>query len=267
MLDRLSPPDRAKLVAAYHAVRFIEDGMQVGLGTGSTARWVVRILEAEHHIFGLSIQGVATSSVTADLARALGLKLSTLDQAGWLDLTIDGADEIDPDFNLIKGAGGALLQEKIVAAASDRMIVIGDESKTVPALGAMPLPVEVVRFGAEVTQATVEDLLVDQRVERSETRWRMADGARFVTDEGHYLLDLALDRIDAPHALAETLLAVPGVVETGLFLDLAETVVIGAASGEARILFADAEAQVADIDDAERFERILARMMDVGDGP
>ncbi|MEM9811540.1 MAG: ribose-5-phosphate isomerase RpiA [Pseudomonadota bacterium] len=266
MLDRLSPPDRAKLAAAYHALQFVEDGMQVGLGTGSTARWLVRLLEAERHLFGLSVEGVPTSSETEALATTLGLKVIGLDSASWLDLTIDGADEVDAELNLIKGAGGALLQEKIVAVASDRLIVIADDTKVVPGLGAAPLPVEVVRFGADVTRGIIEDLLSEQTVARRETRWRERAGARLVTDEGHYLLDLELDAIGDAHALSDELLAVPGVVETGLFLDCTDTVVIGAPSGEARFLFADDDPRSGDVEDQARFDALLSRMIEVGDG-
>ena len=260
MYDRLSPPDRAKLVSAYHALSFIENDMLVGLGTGSTAAWLVRLIEAERHLNGLSIRTVPTSSRTRDLAALLKIPLLDLDTAGWLDLTIDGADEFDPELRLIKGGGGALLQEKIVARASDRMVVITDSSKEVAQLGAFALPVEVVRFGADVTQNIIEDLLQEQDVAKTETRWRMSGAERFVTDEGHFILDLHLQAIGDAEALAAGLLAVPGVVETGLFLGLADTVILGAASGEARIISRQGT-RVDDIADAGRFDALIERMM------
>ena len=147
MFADLSPADQAKYVAAKRAVELVEDGMKLGLGTGSTAAWMVRCLAQRVKAEGLRLQGLPTSTRTADLARELGLEVVTLDQAGHLDITIDGTDEFDSALNLIKGGGGALLQEKIVASASDRMIVIADFDKHVPQLGKFPLPVEVLGFG------------------------------------------------------------------------------------------------------------------------
>ena len=147
MAGELSPIDTAKFVAAKRAVEFVEDGMKVGLGTGSTAAWMVRCLGELVREEGLKVVGVPTSTRTAELASKVGVKTVSLDEAKWLDLTIDGADEFDPDLNLIKGGGGALLQEKIVATASDRMVVISDTTKKVEHLGAFPLPVEVIPFG------------------------------------------------------------------------------------------------------------------------
>jgi ribose 5-phosphate isomerase len=164
MSENLSPIDTAKFVAAKRAMEFIEDGMKLGLGTGSTAAWMVRCLGERVRDEGLNITGVPTSSRTAELARQQGIKVISLDEARWLDLTIDGADEFDPELNLIKGGGGALLQEKIVATASDRMIVITDISKQVDALGAFPLPVEVIPFGWQTTKALVEEVLTSMDV-------------------------------------------------------------------------------------------------------
>ena len=143
MTAQLSPIDKAKFVAAKRAVDYVEDGMRIGLGTGSTAAWMVRCLGELVRDEGIKVTGVATSTRTADLARQVGVPISTLDEVKWLDLTIDGADEYDPQLNLIKGGGGALLQEKIVATASDQMIVIADATKQVETLGAFPLPIEV----------------------------------------------------------------------------------------------------------------------------
>ncbi len=265
MLDRLSPPDRAKLISAYHAMQFVEDEMRVGLGTGSTASWLVKLLGAERHVFGMNIQCVSTSSQTEELATRMGLRMMTLDQAGWLDLVIDGTDEFDPLLSLIKGAGGALLQEKIVATASDRMVVIADPTKQVERLGAFPLPVEIVRFGAEVTKGLIEDKLEGLDVARRATRWRGKDGKQYVTDEGHYLLDLELGEIRDVDTLSQTLLELPGVVETGLFLDIADTVVVGAASGEARLIFGDDPEMLVDIADSEHFDTLMMRLDEAGE--
>jgi len=216
MSSALSPADQAKYAAAAKAVEFVEPKMRLGLGTGSTAAWFVKLLAERIANEGLEITGVPTSSRTADLATGLGISLTTLDEARWLDLTVDGADEFDPHLNLIKGGGGALLQEKIVATASDRMIVISDESKAVETLGQFPLPVEIVRFGWETTQTFVEEVLEGSDVMgRSITLRRNRDQA-YVTDEGHFILDLHLRRITNPRALAAQMIEIPGVVETGL---------------------------------------------------
>ena len=231
----LSPSDMAKDAAARAAVALVEDGMRLGLGTGSTAAWMVRCLAARARAEGLSLTCVPTSTRTGALARALGLTVVGLDDVGALDLTIDGADEFDPEFRLIKGGGGAHLQEKIVAAASARMVVITDPSKEVAQLGAFPLPVEITPFGAGVTRARIEAVIAAAPVARRETRLRMAGDTPFLTDEGNLTLDLMLDRIDAPEALDAALLAIPGVVETGLFLGLCDTVVIGHPDGRAEL--------------------------------
>ncbi|MES2667607.1 MAG: ribose-5-phosphate isomerase RpiA, partial [Pseudomonadota bacterium] len=152
----LSPIDKAKFVAARRAVEFVEDGMKLGLGTGSTAAWMVRCLGERVREEGLRVIGVPTSTRTAQLARQVGIQIATLDEVKWLDLTIDGADEFDPGLNLIKGGGAALLQEKIVATASDQMVVIADAAKEVTQLGAFPLPVEVIPFGWQTTKALIE---------------------------------------------------------------------------------------------------------------
>lgn len=265
MPDRLSPPDRAKLMSAYHAMQFVEAEMRLGLGTGSTAAWLVKLLGAERHINGLDIQCVATSSQTEALARRMGLRMMSLDEAGWLDLVIDGADEFDPLLSLIKGGGGALLQEKIVAMASDRMVVITDPTKEVDQLGAYPLPVEIVRFGAEVTKGLIEDRLAEMDVARRDMRWRTRDGKRFVTDEGHFILDLELGAIRDVDALAQALLNLPGVVETGLFLDIADTVVMGVASGEARLIYADDPEMLVDVQDTGHFDALMERLAEMGE--
>jgi ribose 5-phosphate isomerase A len=235
MSGELSPIDRAKFVAAKRAVAFVEDGMRVGLGTGSTAAWMVRHLAEVVAEDGLQITCVATSTRTAELARELKLTVTTLDEVKWLDLTIDGADEFDPQLNLIKGGGGALLREKIVATASDRMIVITDASKAVDRLGAFPLPVEVIRFGWETTKALIEETLINMDVTGREVRLRMDREAPYLTDEGNYILDLDLQRIGNARQLSLVLNQLPGVVENGLFLDICDVVVIGKADGSVEL--------------------------------
>src|SRR6056297_2527021 len=164
MTGELSPIDKAKFVAAKRSVDYVEDGMRVGLGTGSTAAWMVRCLGELVRDEGLKIKGVPISTRTAELARDVGIEVISLDEARWLDVTIDGADEFDGDLNLIKGGGGAHLQEKIVATASDMMIVITDPSKKVEHLGAFPLPVEVIPFGWQTTKALIEEMLISMDV-------------------------------------------------------------------------------------------------------
>lgn len=227
----LSPAEKAKFAAARRSVDFIEDGMRVGLGTGSTAAWMVRCLGERVRNEGLKVTGVATSGRTAELAVSEGIRVVTLEEAGWLDLTIDGADEFDADFNLIKGGGGAHLREKIVATASDRMIVITDPAKEVAQLGAFPLPVEVIPFGWQASQALIAELLEGMEVAGREITRRMAGDAPFVTDEGNLILDLHLKRIGNPRQLAMVLNQVPGIVENGLFIDICDVVIIGHANG------------------------------------
>ncbi|AVW91684.1 ribose-5-phosphate isomerase RpiA [Celeribacter baekdonensis] len=231
MSDTLSPIDTAKFVAAKKAVEFVEDGMKLGLGTGSTAAWMVRCLGELVRDEGLNIVGVPTSSRTAELARQQGIKVISLDEAKWLDLTIDGADEFDGELNLIKGGGGALLQEKIVATASDQMIVISDVSKQVDMLGAFPLPVEVIPFGWQTTKALIEETLVSMDVLGQHSTLRMNGDAAYVTDEGNHIVDLHLQRIGNARQLALVLNQIPGVVENGLFIDICDKVIIGHGDG------------------------------------
>ncbi|SFI53603.1 ribose-5-phosphate isomerase RpiA [Celeribacter neptunius] len=231
MSDTLSPIDTAKFVAAKKAVEYVEDGMKLGLGTGSTAAWMVRCLGEMVREEGLNIVGVPTSTRTAELARQQGIKVISLDEAKWLDLTIDGADEFDPELNLIKGGGGALLQEKIVATASDQMIVISDVSKQVDTLGHFPLPVEVIPFGWQTTKALVEETLVAMDVLGQQATLRMNGEAAYVTDEGNHIIDLHLQRIGNARQLALVLNQIPGVVENGLFIDICDRVIIGHGDG------------------------------------
>lgn len=230
MTSELSPIDRAKFIAAKQATSYVKSGMKVGLGTGSTAAWLVQCL-GEMVEDGLKIKAVPTSARTAKLARDVGIDIITLDEAKWLDVTIDGTDEFDPDLCLIKGGGGAHLREKIVATASDRMIVIADASKKVDTLGAFPLPVEVIPFGLQTTQGLIEEALIGMDVlGRSVTR-RMVGDEPFVSDEGNAILDLHLSRIGNPRELSLVLNQIPGVVENGLFIDICDMVIVGHGDG------------------------------------
>ncbi|MDA0961737.1 MAG: ribose-5-phosphate isomerase RpiA [Proteobacteria bacterium] len=235
MTGELSPIDKAKFVAAKRAADLVEDGMRVGLGTGSTAAWLVRCLGEMVRNDGLKFKGVPTSSRTAQLARDQGIEVISLDEARWLDLTIDGADEFDAELNLIKGGGGALLQEKIVATASDRMVVIADAGKEVETLGAFPLPVEVIPFGWQTSQALIEEMLVSLDVMGRTATLRMNGAAPFMTDEGNHILDLHLNRIGNARQLALVLNQVPGVVENGLFIDICDTVIVGYGDGRIEV--------------------------------
>ena len=234
MTQTLSPIDAAKFAAAKRACDFVESGMKVGLGTGSTAAWMVRCL-GEMAKDGLKITGVPTSARTAALAREVGIEVVTLEEARWLDLTIDGADEFDPQLNLIKGGGGALLHEKIVASASDQMIVIADTTKEVAKLGAFPLPVEVIPFGWTTTQQLIEETLPSLDVLTHDVRRRMNGAEPYRTDEGNFILDLHLSRIADPRQFALVINQIAGVVENGLFIDICDVVVIGHADGRVEV--------------------------------
>lgn len=222
--------DAQKRAAAARAIEYVQPGMRLGLGTGSTAKHFVDLL-GERVRAGLEVVGVPTSEATRAQAKACGIPLTTLDETPELDITIDGADEVAPDFSLIKGGGGALLREKIVAAASSRMIVIVDSTKWVNKLGAFALPIEITPFGYGATLRAVEKAIGSvQKLGPMKLR-QGKDGHAFVTDGGHWIIDAALGRIDDPHALARALAAVPGVMEHGLFVDLASIVIIGGPDG------------------------------------
>lgn len=211
--------ENQKRLAAAKALEEVRPGMRLGLGTGSTARHFVDLLGARV-ADGLDVLCVPTSEVTAAQARELNIPMTTLDETPELDLTIDGADEIAPDLTLIKGAGGALLREKIVAAASARMVVIADASKLVDVLGAFALPVEVNAFGLAVTKRAVEQVNRDLG-EGGDVRLRTkTDGSPYETDGGHLILDALFGRISRPEAVSEALMTIPGVVEHGLFIGL-----------------------------------------------
>jgi len=231
MSGDLSPIDKAKFVAAKRSVDYVEDGMRVGLGTGSTAAWMVRCLGELVRDEGLKIKGVPTSTRTAELAREVGIEVVSLDEAKWLDVTIDGADEFDGNLYLIKGGGGALLQEKIVATASDQMVVIADIGKEVETLGNFPLPVEVIPFGWQTTKSLVEEMLISMDVLGRDATLRMNGERPFVTDEGNYILDLHLGRIGNANQMAMVLNQMPGVVENGLFIDICDVVILGYGDG------------------------------------
>ena len=224
-------PDPAKLAAARAAVALVRNGMKLGLGTGSTASVMVRELAARARAEGLSLRCAATSKATCELAESLGLAIESLDEIGWLDMTNDGADEVDPDLHLIKGGGGAHLREKIVAAASKRMVVIADPTKVVEQLGAFPLPVEVLRFGFETTRTLIRRALDDLDLGDREVLHRLKGSEPWVTDEGNWILDLHLKCIPDPVALARALAAIPGVVEHGLFLGMCSLAIIGKPDG------------------------------------
>lgn len=218
------PNEEEKEATGRAAAKLVRDGDVVGLGTGSTAYYAVTAL-GERVNAGMQIVGIPTSMQTADLARALGIPLTTLDEHPEIDITIDGADEIDHHLNLIKGGGGALLREKVVASASRRMIVVVDSSKFVDKLGKFPLPVEVISFARVVVEKRIGALgaSVKSRTKR--------DGSPYFTDNGNPILDCSFGQIDDPAALAAELSRIPGIVEHGLFIGLAELVLIGRGEG------------------------------------
>ena len=239
MNTEISPVENAKRIAAMQAATYVQPGMKVGLGTGSTAAWLVKILGERVREEGLDFMAVPTSERTATQAREEGINVVTLDEAGWLDLTIDGTDEYDPALNLIKGGGGAHLREKLVATASDRMIVIADASKQVPQLGGFPLPVEVLAFGLDATRKLVAEALENMDVGGTEIVLRGGAETPYVTDEGNHILDLHLGTIGDPAVLSLALNQIPGVVENGLFIDMCDLVILGYQDG--RVTLHDVE--------------------------
>lgn len=225
------PGELEKRNAAIAAMEFVEDGMTLGLGTGSTAKHFVELL-ADEVADGLVVRGVPTSQQTRRLAEAHGVPLLDVEQVEQIHLTVDGADEVDELGNLIKGGGAALLREKIIADASDHMVVIADPSKQVERLGAFPLPVEVTQFGFTITAKKVFDGLVASGVDRPKVQIRMgSENTPLVTDGGNYILDCHCKRIPDSQATAARLSAIPGVVEHGLFIEFARTVIIGGEDG------------------------------------
>jgi len=222
--------DDQKRISGEAAAQLVEAGMVVGLGTGSTAAWFVKALAARD----LDVRGVPTSEATANLARELGMTLASLDDVKSIDLTVDGADEIGPGLSLIKGGGAALLREKLVWEASARCVVIADAAKHVKALGRFPLPIEVVRFGHPHTGRRLADIAVE--FDLPPPRLRTADRGVVVTDGGNVIYDMASGVIAEPAALADALKSVTGVVDHGLFLDLADEALIGTNDGIVRLL-------------------------------
>jgi ribose 5-phosphate isomerase A len=222
--------DDWKRQAAEQALGYVEDGMKLGLGTGSTAAKFVDLLGAKVKA-GLKVVCVPTSEATRAQAEALGIPLATLDQHPALDLTVDGADEIDEELRLIKGGGGALLREKIVAVASDRVVVIADSSKRVEMLGRFPLPLEVVPFGLASTQRLIFQMAADAGCDGDIKLRTGANGAPFVTDNGNHIFDCSFGAIDDPEALDDALKLIPGVVESGLFLGIADVGIIAGPMG------------------------------------
>ena len=222
--------DAQKRAAAARAVEFVRTGMRLGLGTGSTAKHFVELV-GERVRAGLKVVAVPTSQATRADAERCGIPLTTLDATPELDLTVDGADEIAPDLSLIKGGGGALLREKIVAAASARMIVIADRSKWVPQLGRFPLPIEVAPFGLGATRRAIEKAVAAIQQSGPLTLRQGQDGHVFVTDGGHWIIDAALGKIDDPAAMAHALSDIPGVMGHGLFIGLAKTAILAGPDG------------------------------------
>jgi ribose 5-phosphate isomerase A len=210
--------DQEKEAAARASLRFVRDGDVVGLGSGSTATYAIRLL-GERVAAGLRISGIPTSSQSRDLAVKLGIPLTTFDKVQEIDVTIDGADEIDSQLRLIKGGGGALLHEKVVASASRQLVIIADSSKQVATLGKFPVPIEVIAFAQPLVKKEMEALGASVKLRQSNDR-------PFVTDEGHHILDCSFGQIPDPPALAQKLSNIPGVVEHGLFIGMASVVLI-----------------------------------------
>jgi ribose 5-phosphate isomerase A len=221
--------DAQKRAAAEHALELVAPGMRLGLGTGSTAAAFIDALGARVRE-GLEVRCVATSSATEAQARALGIPLSPLDTLGELDLTVDGADEIDPALNLIKGGGGALLREKIVAMASQRVVIVADDSKLVERLGAFPLPIELEPFGAQFTLGMIE-IIAREAGCHGEVSLRSGPDGLFRTDGGHYIADCAFSAIPDPALLGDMLTMAPGVIEHGLFIGIADAALIAGVDG------------------------------------
>jgi ribose 5-phosphate isomerase A len=222
--------EEQKRAAGEAAAALVESGMVVGLGTGSTAAWFVKALAARK----LDVRGVPTSEATAALARELGIPLLALDEARGIDLTVDGADEIGPGLSLIKGGGAALLREKLVWEASTRCLVIADAAKRVGVLGKFPLPIEVVAFGHKGTANRIADVLAEHDIGIG-PRLRSKDGKPVLTDGGNFIYDAACGAIPNPSALAADLKSVTGVVDHGLFLDLADVALVGTDQGVERL--------------------------------
>jgi ribose 5-phosphate isomerase A len=219
-----------KKAAAIEALKFVKPGMNIGLGTGSTANHFIEALAAKVKE-GLDIKGVATSKASEELAEKFGIPLTKLQINPHLDLTVDGADEFDPEFRLIKGGGGALLREKIVASSSRFMVVVADESKQVKKLGKFPLPVEILVFGSKATIWKVERAFKILKLDAAINVRRAKDGELFLTENGNFILDCSIGAIPEPERLEALLNSIPGVVETGLFIGICGIVLMGTPKG------------------------------------
>ena len=217
-------------------MEFIDPKKIFGLGTGSTVNFLIDKIHKTFILHGQSITAVSTSKETTQLATSLGINVIDLDQVDELDVVIDGADEVDPKNNLIKGGGGALLMEKIVANHAKQFVVIVDTSKIVSKLGKFPLPVEIVQFGSEKTKDTVERLLIKLGYKTPKVIFRRSNTDKYITDQRNYILDLHLDEIQDPYSLYQRLLAIVGVVEVGLFLNMASKIIIGGNDGSCRVI-------------------------------
>ena len=221
--------EETKKIAAEYALQFIKPDMLIGVGTGSTVYYFIQALAGQVKA-GLAIKGVATSGRTTALAKQLGITMIDLNDAGSPDLAIDGADEIDPQLQLIKGGGGALLQEKMVAAASQKLIIIADRNKLVDNLGKHPLPVEIIPYGWKQTQKHISLLPC------TKSELRIRENKPFVSDHGHFILDCYFEKIENASWLTQQLNAIPGVVENGLFINMATSAIIGCEDGTVQML-------------------------------
>ena len=237
MENSVTSSDLAKRAAATRALEFVESGMTLGLGTGSTAEWFVRLLSERITDEGLEVLCVATSVKTKKLADDLKIPLRTLDQVTLIDLVVDGADEFDSFLNLVKGGGGALLQEKIVASSARQMVVISDSTKEVSCLGDFGLPIEIIKFGASSTKRQVGQMLRKMGYENFDIKYRRdTENKKFLTDENHYIFDLPLGEIKNADELHKQLIQCPGVVETGLFIGMADIIVVGDPLGKIKLI-------------------------------
>ena len=235
-MEQTSAQDEAKRAAASRAIEtFLRDGMTIGLGSGTTSRWFVRIL-GERVAKGLRVTGVPSSKSTGQLAQEVGVPLADLNDVGQLDLTIDGADEIDAKGRMIKGGGANLLWEKIVACASTKMVCIVDESKLVETLGRFPLPIEVIPFAWRSTERHLRKLFEESGLANPKIDMRGGFETPLITDSGHYLLDCHLEQIPDPEKLGQKLNQIPGVVEHGLFIGIATDAVVGHQAGAAEVV-------------------------------